>query len=220
MEVASQRLEVDVSDLEWVEGAASVKGTPTRRVTLAEAAQAATAMSAPLSEDFGFHLTSEDRFQPAGIAFSNAVHAAVVQVDARTGVVEILRYAVVHDCGTVVNPVIVEGQVHGGISYGVSMALFEELIYDDQAQLLNANFADYLLPTCDGVPSLTTARVEIPSTLNPEGYKGAGEVGDMGPAPALAAAVEDALAADGRVRLQELPITPERLFRAMEAGER
>ena len=141
-------------------------------------------MSAPLSEDFGFHLTDEDRFQPPGIAFSNAVHAVIVEVDGRTGEIEIQKYAVVHDCGTVVNPIIVEGQVHGGVAQGIGGTMLEEFVYGNDGQPLATTFMDYLLPTADDVPEILIDHLETPTPLNPYGMKGAGEGGAVG-APVL-----------------------------------
>lgn len=218
MEVASHRLEVAVPDLEWFEGAAHVKGTPTRRVTLAEAAQGATAMSAPLSEDFGFHLTSEDRFQPAGIAFSNAVHAAVVEVDSMTGVVEILRYVVVHDCGTVVNPIIVEGQVHGGVAQGIGGTMLEEFLYSEDGQPLTTTFMDYLLPTVTDVPDIIVDHLETPTPLNPYGMKGAGEGGAVGVPGCLVNAIADALLPFGVHLTFDGPYSPSTVLELIEGA--
>jgi carbon-monoxide dehydrogenase large subunit len=212
MHVASHLLEVDVLDLEWADGEARVKGDRTASVSLAAASQAATAMSAPLSEDFGFHLTAEDRFQPAGIAFSNAVHAAVVDVDTRTGKVDIQKYVVVHDCGTVVNPIIVEGQVHGGVAQGIGGTLLEEFPYAPDGQPLATTFMDYLLPTVDDIPDIEVGHLETPTPLNPYGMKGAGEGGAVGAPGCIVNAIADALQPFGVHLTDDGPYSPAKIL--------
>lgn len=212
MQVASHLLEVGVTDLEWADGEARVKGDPAARVSLAAAAQAATAMNAPLSEDFGFHLSGEDRFQPAGIAFSNAVHAAIVDVDTQTGKVDIQKYVVVHDCGTVVNPVIVEGQVHGGVAQGIGGTLLEEFPYAPDGQPLATTFMDYLLPTVDDIPDIEVGHLETPTPLNPYGMKGAGEGGAVGAPGAIVNAIADALRPLGVHLTDDGPYSPAKVL--------
>jgi carbon-monoxide dehydrogenase large subunit len=140
---------------------------------------------------------------------------AEVEVDPRTGDVKIARYTVVHDCGRVLNPMIVDGQVLGGVVHGIGAALFEWMRYDDSGQPLTANYADYLLPTVDVVPRITIKHMESPSPLNPLGVKGAGEGGTIGAPAAIASAVEDALR-QFDVRVRELPITPANLHAQIE----
>jgi aerobic carbon-monoxide dehydrogenase large subunit len=212
MRVASHVLEVDPADLEWADGEARVKGDPSASVSLAAAAQAATAMSAPLSEDFGFHLTGEDRFQPAGIAFSNAVHAVITEVDIRTGQVDIQKYVVVHDCGTVVNPIIVEGQVHGGVAQGIGGTLLEEFPYAPDGQPLATTFMDYLLPTVDDIPDIVIDHLETPTPLNPYGIKGAGEGGAVGAPGCIVNAIADALGPLGVHLTDDGPYSPAKVL--------
>jgi aerobic carbon-monoxide dehydrogenase large subunit len=181
-------------------------------VSLAAAAQAATAMSAPLSEDFGFHLTGEDRFQPPGIAFSNAVHAVITEVDIRTGQVDIQKYVVVHDCGTVVNPIIVEGQVHGGVAQGIGGTLLEEFAYAPDGQPLATTFMDYLLPTVDDIPDMVIDHLETPTPLNPYGMKGAGEGGAVGAPGCIVNAIADALAPLGVHLTDDGPYSPAKVL--------
>jgi CO/xanthine dehydrogenase Mo-binding subunit len=142
-----------------------------------------------------------------------------VAVDARTGDVKILDYAVAHDCGRVINPLIVDGQVQGGVAHGIGNCFYEELIYDENGQLLNASFMDYLLPTAKEVPTAKVAHVEVVCPLNPLGVKGAGEGGTIPSAAAFAAAVEDALRPFG-VTVTEVPLSPEKVRKLLrEAGQ-
>jgi CO/xanthine dehydrogenase Mo-binding subunit len=140
----------------------------------------------------------------------------IVEVDPETATVEIKRYLVVHDCGTIINPMIVEGQIHGGVAQGIGNAFYEQLIYDDQGQLLNASFMDYLIPTATDVPAIETAHRETPSPYNAVGLKGVGEAGCIPTGALFAQAVEDALAGTG-LEITEIPLSPNRLFELMMA---
>jgi carbon-monoxide dehydrogenase large subunit len=145
--------------------------------------------------------------------YSSGAHAAVVEVDPETGAVHLLRYVAVDDCGVMINPMIVEGQVHGGIAHGIGNALLEEIVYDVSGQMVTGTLMDYALPRASDVPSLAVLHVVTPSPLNPLGVKGAGEGGTL-PAPAaIANAVADALRPRGGVNLREMPLTRERLWR-------
>jgi carbon-monoxide dehydrogenase large subunit len=144
------------------------------------------------------------------VTYSNAVHVAHVEVDPGTGQVSLLRYVVAHDCGRVINPRIVEGQIHGGVAQGIGGALFEELVFDENAQLLTGSFMDYLLPTAVEVPRVESVHLESPSPRNPLGLKGVGEGGAIAPPAAVANAVEDALTPFG-VRVTETPLSPSRV---------
>jgi carbon-monoxide dehydrogenase large subunit len=149
--------------------------------------------------------------------YSSGAHAAVVEVDAETGAVRILRYVAVDDCGTVINPMIVEGQVHGGIAHGIGNALLEEIVHDAAGQLVTGTLMEYALPRAADVPALEVHHVVTPSPLNPLGVKGAGEGGTL-PAPAAVAnAVADALRPLG-VAVTEMPLTRERLWRRIQAA--
>jgi CO/xanthine dehydrogenase Mo-binding subunit len=139
----------------------------------------------------------------------------IVEVDAETLMVEIKRYLVVHDCGVVINPMILEGQIHGGVAQGIGNAFYEQLVWDENGQLLNASFMDYLLPTADTVPHIETDHVETPSPLNPLGIKGAGEAGAIPVGPLFAQAVEDAMS-DIKLEILEIPLSPNRLFELVE----
>jgi carbon-monoxide dehydrogenase large subunit len=156
-------------------------------------------------------------FAPPQASHCNGTHVAEVEVDPMTGVVTILRYAVGHDSGVIINPMIVTGQVQGGVAHGIGNALFEFMKYDAAAQPLTTTFADYLMPGAADVPACVIAHVETPNPLNPLGVKGAGEGGTI-PAPAaIVAAVEDALSPFG-VRFAEMPLTPHRIVAALAAA--
>jgi len=153
------------------------------------------------------------------VTFASAVHIAQVEVDPETGAVALLRYLVAHDCGHVINPMIVDGQIHGGVAQGVGGALFEEILYDTAGQLLTTTFMDYHIPQADELPPIETVHLEFPSPRNPLGLKGLGEGGAISPPAAIANAVEDALAPFG-VRITETPVTPSRLAALLRSNER
>jgi CO/xanthine dehydrogenase Mo-binding subunit len=135
----------------------------------------------------------------------------IVEVDPETFNLKILKYVVVHDCGKLINPMIVEGQVHGGVAQGIGNAFYEQLVYDENGQLLNASFMDYLLPTATDVPRMDLGHEETPSPLNPLGIKGAGEAGAIPVGPLFAQALEDALQMPG-LEILEMPLSPNRLW--------
>jgi carbon-monoxide dehydrogenase large subunit len=141
------------------------------------------------------------------VTYTSAVHVAVVDVDPETGAVKLLRYVVSHDCGTIINPAIVEGQIHGGVAQGVGGGLLEEMVYDDQGQLLSGSLMDYAIPKALDLPLIETVHLEYPSPRNPLGMKGIGEGGAISPPAAIANAVEDALAPFG-VRATRTPLIP------------
>jgi aerobic carbon-monoxide dehydrogenase large subunit len=218
-EIAADALEASPDDLELAEGVVRVRGTPTRSIPLKhvavlsnplryawdEEAQEATQFAAapppvepgsfgapPVPEGTAPGLEARDFYSPPGATFANGCHACVVEVDPETEAVTILDYAVVHDCGTLVNPMVVEGQIHGGVAQGVGGALYERLVYDEDGQLLTASFMDFLIPYATEVPEIRISHLQTPSPLNPLGVKGAGEAGVIPVEAAIAAAVEDA----------------------------
>jgi carbon-monoxide dehydrogenase large subunit len=217
LQVAAHLLEIDVADLEWRDGAAVVRGMPDRSLSLGELAVAATAWNAPLPGGMAWNLEATYQHQAAGIAFSNATHAAKVAVDVETGQVEILDYVVVHDCGTVINPTIVDGQVHGGVAQGLGGTFFEEVGYDADGQPQALNLQDYLMPTAGDMPWIRTDHMESPTPLNPYGMKGAGEGGATGAPGALVNALQDALAPFGVTLTSDGPWTPERVLALIPA---
>ncbi len=143
----------------------------------------------------------------------------IVDVDPDTAMVKILRYVVVHDCGRVINPLILDGQIHGGVAHGIGNAFYEKLVYDENGQLLTGSFMDYLLPTSLDVPDIETAHHETPSPLNPLGVKGAGEAGVIPGGALFAQAVENALAERG-IEIREIPLSPNLLFTLLVEAER
>ena len=197
--IAGELLEIAPADLSLTAGRVAPRDAPDRGVELGVVARAARERGAPLATTF--------YFEPGTVTWANGAHAAVVAVDPETGVVEILRYVVVHDCGTEINPMIVEGQVLGGVAQGIGGALYEEVLYDEDGQLLNGTLADYLVPTAEEVPTVELASRETPSPLNALGVRGVGEGGAIVPPAAIANAVEDALSRVGAV-VRRTPLTP------------
>jgi len=206
VEAAAALLEAAPGDIEIADGTVSVRGVPASSLPVSRVIQAAIptfAKPGVASPDFE---ATVYQHQPT-VTYASAVHVAYVEVDVGTGAVRLLRYLVAHDCGKVINPVIVEGQVHGGVAQGVGGALLEEMVYDEQAQLLTGTFMDYLVPTAMEVPRIETVHLEYPSPRNTLGMKGVGEGGAISPPAAIANAVEDALAPFG-VRVTRTPLGP------------
>ncbi len=203
---AAALFEAAPEDIEISDGIASVRGAPDSGVLLARVIQASLptfARPGAVSPDFE---ATVYHHQPT-VTYTSAVHVAHVEVDTGTGAVRLLRYAVAHDCGKLINPVIVEGQIHGGVAQGVGGALLEEMVYDEQGQLLTGTFMDYLIPTAMELPAIETVHLEYPSPRNPLGIKGIGEGGAISPPAAIANAVEDALQPFG-VRVTRAPLGP------------
>ncbi|MFN0072252.1 MAG: xanthine dehydrogenase family protein molybdopterin-binding subunit [Chloroflexota bacterium] len=214
LSIAAHLLEVASDDVEMTDSTAYVRGAAARSVPLARIAQMANAPTpnAPLPAGMEPGLEYTTYFAPEKPTFSNGAHAVFVEVDPESGLVKLENYLVAHDCGVVLNPMLLDGQVHGGVAQGIGNALTEELHYDREGQLLTSTYLDYLLPGATEVPMMETLHLETPSPNNPEGIKGAGEGGTI-PVPAVVAnAVDDALANLG-VRVTHTPITPDRLRR-------
>ena len=195
LDLAGGLLEASPTDLLLDGARVTVRGMPDRGVTLAEVARAAGTAA----------LEVTGRFDPPGPAFSGAVHVASVEVDAETGRATVRRYVVVEDCGPVINPIIVEGQVHGAVAQGIGEALGERLVYDESGQLLTGSLMDYALPAAADLPSFTLDHLETPSPLTPGGHKGMGEGGTIGAPAAIANAVADAIKPIG-ITVTSLPI--------------
>ena len=216
---AAALLEAAPADIEVIDGVVTVRGAPGSATPLASVIRAAIptfAKPGVASPDFE---ATVYHHQPT-VTYTNAVHVAVVEVDPGTGSVRLLRYLVAHDCGKLVNPVIVEGQIHGGVAQGVGGGLLEEMVYDEQAQLLTGTFMDYLVPTAMELPPIETVHLEYPSPRNPLGIKGIGEGGAISPPAAIANAVEDALSPWG-VRVTRTPLGPSVVLGLLEpAGRR
>jgi carbon-monoxide dehydrogenase large subunit len=219
--VAASQLEAAAEDLVLEDGRIGVRGAPGRGLTLAEVATVASTprpgYAMPAGMDPGLEATA---YVPVSQStYSSGAHAAVVEVDPETGLIKILRYVAVDDCGTMINPMIVEGQVHGGITHGIGNAFLEEVVYDGAGQLMTGTLMEYALPRAADVPRFEVHHVVTPSPLNPLGVKGAGEGGTL-PAPAaIANAVADALRPRG-VEVTEMPLTRERLWRGLQARGR
>ena len=218
--VAATLLEARADEIELEGGKAFVRGVPGRAVPLGDVALAANPLRFAMPPEWeGPGLEAIRYFTPQRGAFSNGVHACMVEVDPDTGMLDVHEYAIVHDCGIVLNPLIVEGQIHGGVAQGLGGVFWEKLAYDAQAQPLSTTFMDYLLPTAAEVPWLQIAHVETPSPLNPLGVKGAGEAGVIPVGAVIAQAIEDALAPLG-VRIAEMPLSPNRLLQIIAASRR
>jgi CO/xanthine dehydrogenase Mo-binding subunit len=211
LKMASERLEVAADDLELGDGQVRVKGTPQSAIPLGELAVEANPMRGAVKPGAEPGLEATNYFGPERGATASGVHAMIVEIDPETLQVSIDRYIVVHDCGRVINPLILDGQVQGGVAQGIGNAFFEQLVFDETGQLMNASFMDYLLPTALDVPRVETGHCETPSPLNPLGVKGAGEAGAIPVGPLFAQAVEDALG-DKRFEILEIPVSPSRLW--------
>jgi carbon-monoxide dehydrogenase large subunit len=219
LNMASHMLEASVEDLELSDGKVSVKGAPSRSLTFAQLARVATGGMPGYSMPGGLEpgLESTSYFSPKQSTYSNGSHSVEVEVDIELGEVKILRYVVGHDCGNMLNPMVVDGQVYGGVAHGVGNALYEWMKYDENAQPMTATFADYLMPLATDVPKMELVHMQTPTPLNPLGVKGAGEGGTIPAAAAIIAAVEDALSPFG-VRVTETPITPVRILELLDGA--
>jgi aerobic carbon-monoxide dehydrogenase large subunit len=239
LRLAASLLEVSPQDLELADGRARVRGAPGRELTLGalatvanpiryaygkESAEAALRLVKPrqgavLHEGEEPGLEAHGYYAPPHSTFASGCHAAIVEVDVDTGNLTILRYVVQHDCGTLVNPTIVEGQICGGVAQGVGGSFYERIVYDTSGQPLATTFMDFLIPTALEIPAIEIGHSETPSPLNALGIKGVGEAGAI-PVPALVAeAIDDALAPLG-IRVREMPLDPDRLLRLIRSTGR
>src|SRR5881296_3235635 len=239
LKIAAELLEASPDDLEVIDGRVSERGAPASALTLGalatvanpiryaygkEATDAALRLVKPrpgavLAPDEEPGLEAHGYYAPPHATFASGCHAVIVEVDPATGDVKIIKYVVHHDCGRMINPTIVEGQIRGGVAQGVGGALYERIVYDGEGQPLTTTFMDFLMPTAMEVPSIEIVHTETPSPLNPLGVKGVGEAGAI-PGPALLAeAVDDALAPFG-VRVREMPLGPDRLRQLIAAARR
>ena len=219
--IAAHLLEASPDDIELGDSSAYVAGVPKMRVSIAEVAGIAYSMEARLlPEDEEYGLEAIAHYDPPTATVSNAAHIAFVAVDPETGLVDVERYVVVHDCGRVINPMIVDGQVHGAISNGLGQVLTEGVVYSSDGQLLTASLLDYDLPTTADMPDLEVDHFETPSDITLGGFKGVGEGGVIGAVPALAGAVRDALSALGDVEVNQVPLPPDQVLAMIERARR
>ena len=209
--VAAELFECAAEDVVLRGGHAEVRGAPDRRLPFSRLARAALRSRASATAGGAPGLSACAFFYPGSVTWAFGGQAVVVEVDVETGAVTLLRCVAVHDCGRPINPMIVEGQLHGGIAQGIGSALYEELVYDETGQLLTATFMDYCPPRADQIPALDVMSLDYPSTVNPLGIKGVGESGIIAGAAAIGNAVEDALA-DRGVVVTRVPLTPRRIF--------
>jgi aerobic carbon-monoxide dehydrogenase large subunit len=215
VKIAAHQWEANPDDVEYRDGKMQVKGDPSKSMTTAEAGFLAF-MGDKLPPGLEPGLDATRRFEPPNFVFPFGTHICVVEVDAQSGEVKFVKYLAVDDCGRLINPMIAEGQIHGGIAQGLSQALFEEVVYDDRGQLLTGTLMDYAIPHAEQVPHYELDHTVTPTTVNPLGVKGIGEAGTIGSTPAVANAVIDALAPFGVVHI-DMPLKPEKLWAAMQA---
>ncbi len=217
--IAAHLLEASASDIEYVGGQFQVRGAPGKAVPWgAVALTAYVPHNYPEGLEPGLEETSF--YDPSNFCFPFGAHACVVEVDGDTGHVKILRYIAVDDVGNVINPMIVDGMVHGGIAQGVAQALWEGAVYDEESgQLVSGSLMDYALPRSDMLPMYETGRTETPTPVNPLGVKGAGETGTIASTPAVVNAVVDALSAFGVDHIETMPLTPERVWKTVQAAK-
>ena len=215
---ASEHLEASEDDLVIEGGKVYVKGVPQKSVTLGELARLSNPLRGAVKPGSEPGLEATDYFGPERGSTASGVHAMIVEVDPQTMMLEIKKYVTVHDCGRVINPMILEGQIQGGVAQGIGNAFYEQLNYDESGQLTNASFMDYLLPTANDVPNIEADHIETPSPLNPLGVKGAGEAGAIPVGPLFAQAIEDALAGFN-LEIREIPLSPNRLFELVQEAK-
>ncbi|MFC4113630.1 aerobic carbon-monoxide dehydrogenase large subunit [Nonomuraea zeae] len=234
LRIAAEALEADPADLDIADGMVHVAGTPSAAIPLSTVAVLANPLRyafdeetakatqfagtadpgrPPVAEGEEPGLEGRDYYSPIRATFASGMHAAIVETDPETAEIKVVRYAVVHDCGRLINPMIVEGQIHGGVAQGIGGALYERMVYDQHGQLVNASFMDFLMPYATEIPHIETAHLETPSPLNPLGIKGAGEAGVIPVSAVIASALEDA---EG-IEIDRMPISPSELF-ALRAG--
>ncbi len=215
--IAAHLLEAAPDDIELRDGRYQVKGSPDKGLTLADISLAAY-VPENIPDGMEPGLDETNFYDPENFVFPFGAHAAIVEVDAETGKVDLKRYVCVDDCGPAINPMLIDGQVHGGIVHGVAQAMYEQVVYDDTGQLVTGTFVDYALPTAAEMPTFETDRTETPSPVNSMGVKGVGEAGTIAASPTIVNAVTDALRPLG-VNHIDMPVTPLRVWQAIEAAQ-
>jgi carbon-monoxide dehydrogenase large subunit len=220
LHLAAHLLEANRDDLELGNGKVFVRGMPQRSLSFGELAQGAVpGWASKLPDGLQPGLEETFYFVPATVTWANAAHVAVIEVDRETGEIKLLDYIVSHDAGKLINPLLVEGQIHGGVAQGIGAALYEEICYDQNGQLLSGSFMDYLLPGSMEVPKIKTVHIESASPLNPLGIKGLGEGGAIAPPAAIANALADALQPLS-VTVNEIPLSPSRVLELLTRKEK
>ncbi len=215
--IAAHQLECAEEDLDFSAGTFSVKGSPDKAMPLAAVAfEAFTAHNLP--DDVEPNLEASVVYDPPNFSWPFGTHICVVEIDEETGKVDVLQYVAVDDCGVQINPLIVDGQVHGGVVQGLAQALWEEAVYDEDGNLRTSTLADYLVPAASDVPSLTLGHTVTPSPTNQLGVKGIGEAGTIGAAPAVINAVVDALSHLGVTDIA-MPASPMRVWSTIQAAK-
>jgi carbon-monoxide dehydrogenase large subunit len=213
LRLTAEHFECAEEDLEISDGQVSILGVPGKAISLGELAMKANPMRGAVRPGTEPGLESTQYFGPPHGATASGVHAMIIEIDPETMALAIRKYVVVHDCGTVINPMILAGQIHGGVAQGIGNAFYEQLVFDEDGQLLNASLADYLLPTALDVPRMELGHTVTASPLNPLGIKGAGEAGAIPVGALFAQAIEDALGLPGKgIELLEIPLSPKRLW--------
>jgi carbon-monoxide dehydrogenase large subunit len=214
--IVAAELEAAPEDIEVADGKFSVRGSPDKGMALADVAGVAYIGAVPEGMEPGLEETTF--YDPSNFVFPFGAHACVVDIDAETGKVTVVRYVAVDDCGRAINPMLIDGQVHGGIVYGLGQALYERVHYNDEGQLVTGTFVDYALPTAAELPSFETDRTETPSPVNSLGAKGVGEAGTIAASATVTNAVIDALRPLG-VDYINMPLTPMRIWEAIKQGQ-
>ncbi len=214
-EIVAYNLEASVDDIEVGDGKFSLVGDPDQGMTLAEVAGCAYIDATAMPEGMELGLEQTLIYDPSNFVFPFGAHICVVDVDAVTGKAEVVRWIAVDDCGPAINPMLIDGQVHGGVAYGIGQALYEQVVYDERGQLVTGTFMDYGLPTANEIPLIETDRTVTPSPSNSLGVKGIGEAGMIAATPAIVNAVIDALRHEG-VTYIDMPLTPMRIWQALE----
>ncbi len=217
LKLAADLLEAAEEDLVLADGRVHVKGTPDKAIPLGQLAQRANPMRGAVKPGAEPGLEATNYFGPEYGATAAGVHAMIVEVDPDTCTVKILQYVVVHDCGRVINPLILDGQIQGGVAQGIGNAFYEQIIYNEEGQLLTGSFMDYLLPTATDVPRIEIGHEVTPSPLNPLGIKGAGEAGAIPTGALFAQAVEDALH-HPNLEIREIPLSPGKLWQLTQSS--
>jgi carbon-monoxide dehydrogenase large subunit len=212
--ISAALLEAAPEDIELVDGKYQVRGSPDKFKTMAEIAGAAHIPPQELPTDIEPGLEETSFYDPENFVFPFGAHACVVDVDVETGKVKVVRYVAIDDCGNQINPMLVDGQIHGGIVHAIGQALYEQVVYDSDGQLVTGTFVDYAMPTAAELPNFELDSTVTPSPVNSLGVKGIGEAGTIGCTPAVTAAVLDALSPLG-VSSIDMPLTPMRVWNAI-----